>query len=340
MKTRLLVVALCIFNCITLFSQSQKDYAVVFYNVENFFDCVDDSLAADEEFTSEGNRYWTHWRFNKKRNNISKALLAAIGWDAPLVIGLCEVENRYVLDRLVKDTPLAKFPFRIIHKESPDHRGIDVACLYNTDLFYPIAYKYYPLISEEKIESTREILYLSGIVEEKDTLHFFMNHWPSRYSGVLETKSDRERAATLLKEKILELQGVNAKAKIVIMGDFNDQPSDESLSVNLNAASVDESINSESLYNLSYDWGRDFGGTLKYKSQWFVFDQIIVSGEILNSTQGVFSSVKKASICDDRFLLEEDESYGGKRPHRTYLGFKYKGGFSDHLPIKLVLTDR
>lgn len=340
MKTKLLVLFLCFFNCFILFSQTKKEYAVLFYNVENLFDCVNDSLTADDEFTPDGERHWTPWRLDKKCKNISKSILAAIGWNTPLLIGLCEVENRYVVEKLINNTPLRTFPLRIIHKESPDFRGIDVACLYNSDLFYPLVYRYYPIPDDDQVMQTREILHLSGIVNKKDTMHFFMNHWPSRYSGVLETKEAREKAAVVLKEKVTMLLDAHVGAKIVIMGDFNDQPSDDSILKYLNAEEPKENFEADKLYNLSYTRKKGTEGTLKYKSQWFVFDQVIVSGTLLKSGTGLSSSLDDASVFINNFLLEEDEKYGGKRPFRTYLGFKYKGGFSDHLPVKLVLTEQ
>ncbi len=310
----------------------------MFYNVENLFDPQDDDLSADDEFTPDGERHWTYKRLNSKLINLSKVILSASGWEPPGVVALCEVENQSVLQKLTGKTPLQSFPYQIIHKESPDHRGIDVALLYNSNQFYPLEYKYYPLkLKNDSVVATREILYVSGVAIGADTLHFFINHWPSRYSGLLESRSIRGAAARLLRQKVDELFEKFAAPKIIILGDFNDQPGDESIVKYLNAKEVKEQIIPEVLYNLSFNWGKGETGTHKYQSQWSVFDQIIVSGELLVDKKGLFTTIGNAQILDKPFLLEKDERYGGIKPNRTYLGYRYHGGFSDHLPVLLEL---
>lgn len=310
----------------------------MFYNVENMFDVRNDSLTNDDEFTPEGERHWTNKRLNKKLLNTSKVVLSASGWSAPTLVALCEIENRYVLERLRKDTPLKSIPYKIIHKESPDSRGIDVALLYNAEQFYPLEYEYYPLTDKNgSIRYSREILYVSGIVGGVDTLHVFVNHWPSRYSGVMETRELRNGAARLLRHKIDLLFAKNTNSKIVVLGDFNDQPSDDSLVKYLRARPNGDNLLSSELYNLSNEWLQLDYGTLKYQSQWFVFDQIIVSGGLLNSRKGIYAKQEWASICNLPFLYERDAKYGGKKPLRTYVGYKYNGGFSDHFPLLLKL---
>jgi endonuclease/exonuclease/phosphatase family metal-dependent hydrolase len=321
--------------------QSVNEFSFLFYNVENLFDVKNDSLTNDDEFTPEGERHWTNKRLNRKLLNTSKVILNASGWSAPTIVALCEIENRYVLERLRKDTPLKAIPYKIIHKESPDFRGIDVALLYNNEQFYPVQYAYYPLKNEAgEIRNSREILYVSGIVGGIDTVHIFVNHWPSRYSGVMETRELRNDAAKLLREKIDELFKLNKRSKIVILGDFNDQPKDESMVKYLNAKLVNDTLLNSELYNLSYTWLNADLGTLKYQSQWFVFDQIIVSGGLLSSQEGVFTKPEWASISNLPYLIERDEKYGGQKLLRTYTGFKYTGGFSDHFPVSLKIKSR
>lgn len=331
-----LLLLLVSFHC---FSQTPSaNFSVLFYNAENFFDPDNADYPGDDGFTPGGERHWTYKRLNAKLLNISKVILSASGWQPPGVVGLCEIENRSVLERLVNKTPLSSFHYQIIHKESPDHRGIDVALLYNENQFYPLEYKYYPLkFKNDSIVATREILYVSGIAMGKDTLHFFINHWPSRYSGLLETRPIRDLAARLLREKVDELFRKYKAPKIIIMGDFNDQPEDESIVKYLRAGRLSGKADLKSLYNLSYSWMKKEGGTLKYQSQWSVFDQIIVSGALLRLKSGLFTRIEDAKIVDRPFLLEKDERYGGMQPFRTYIGFRYHGGFSDHLPVLLQL---
>ena len=318
-----------------------NSYSVLFYNTENFFDWKNDLTTDDDEFTPDGDRHWTYQRFQKKINNISKALIAASGWDVSAVIGLCEVENHYVLEQLISETSLKNYPLRIIHKESPDPRGIDVARIYNKELFHPVSYEYFPLVDDNgRVHSTREILHVEGVFGTADTVHFFINHWPSRYSGLLETKEWRNRAASLLKQKTDALFLINARTKIIILGDFNDQPGDESIQDFLLAKGDYKEPGPKKLYNLSDKWGEHGRGSLKYQSQWFVFDQIIVSGELLKTDAKVSTKADWANIVRESFLLEKDDTYGGEKPNRTYNGFRYHGGFSDHFPVKLKLVIR
>ncbi len=330
-----------LFLLISFYSKAQSkpdSFCLMFYNLENFFDTKDDTLSSDENYTPEGELHWTFNRFEQKKQNISKVIMAAGGWKMPDLVVFCEIENRYVIDKLIKDTPLKKTLYKVIHKDSPDHRGIDVAMIYNSESFYPLDYKYYPLeFNNEELE-TREILYVSGVVNGTDTLHIFGNHWPSRYSGLLETQELRVAAASLLKGKIEELFRVFADPKIVIVGDFNENPADEAISTVLQAETPGEMIEKERLYNLSAAWIKPNYGTLKYQSQWFVFDQIMVSGALLLPGKNLKANASDAVIVSLPFLVENDKKFGGKKPFRTYNGFNYQGGFSDHLPVLLKLT--
>ena len=322
----------------SLSQEISNEVTILFYNVENLFDIIDNPQTEDDNYTPRGDLHWTTSKLNNKLLNISKVVLSAAGYNVPDIFALCEVENRYVLDKLLEKTPLKTVPYKIIHKESPDHRGTEIAFFYHAEHFYPLEYEYFPLKSKnDEIIKTREILYVSGILNELDTLHFFVNHWPSRYSGILETKTERNIAATLLHKKIDELNKKYNSPKIVILGDFNDNPSDESISKILVAQPVKDTILSNDLYNLSFDWQHEETGTLKYQSQWFFFDQIIVSGSLLNANSGYFTTPQNATKIDTPFLFERDEKYGGLKPKRTYYGFTFNDGFSDHLPVMLKL---
>ncbi len=339
MKNKTFVFGFFLLLNIPAFSQtSTKDFFFLFYNVENLFDTTDDPKTSDEEFTPEGVRHWTYSRLNKKLINISKVIHSASGWEPPQLIALCEIENRLVLDRLVNDTPLNKYQFNIIQKESPDPRGIDVALLYNPDTFYPLGYKCISLKSEEgNILKSREILYVSGLIGLTDTLHIFVNHWPSRYSGLLESKSARNLAAQTLRLCIDSLTKKYPHPKIIVAGDFNDQPTDESISLFLQAEGSSETPEKHKLYNLSLPWMMEEIQTIKHQSQWMVFDQIIVSGALLEPNTRLYTKPEWANIIKFPFLLEKDEKYGGMRLNRTYYGFRYHGGFSDHLPVMLKI---
>lgn len=339
MRTKFLFLCL-LFLCTSCFSYSQEqksEFSIMFYNVENLYDTFDNPHTLDDEFTPRGARYWTNKRLNDKLLAVSKVIMNVSGFFPPDVIGLCEIENRFVLERLIKDTPLKKYPYKIIHKESPDSRGIDVALLYNSERIYPLDYRFYGITNGDSLIQTREILYFSGIVDQKDTLHFFVNHWKSRYDGLLETKQNRALAARTLRAHIDSLFKDNSNSKIVILGDFNDQPTDISLTNELMALEPTSNLKNNNLYNLSWFWVGKEPGTLKYQSQWSVFDQVIVSGALLDENPGLLTKHENAEIIDLPFLLEKDERYGGIKLNRTYNGFSYNGGFSDHLPVVLKL---
>lgn len=321
-------------NCFSQGNKSFDEYTIMFYNTENLFDCENDSLTLDDEFTPEGDRRWNYGRLHAKADRLAKVILAAGKWNAPVFVGLCEVESQQALEVLVKQTPLNKYNYKIIHKDSPDSRGIDVALIYRSELFKPFEYKALPIIDPLNAEfKTRDILRVTGIINTCDTIHVFINHWPSRYGGIMETVRLRSLAAETLKKSIQELYTEYPYARIICMGDFNDSPEDESLSGVLKAAKSDNTEVRGEMINLSFEWISQPVQTLKNLYSWQVFDQCIVSDYLLER-MGCIQHIK-AEIFDAGFLLEPDQKYGGVKPKRTYVGFKYQEGFSDHLPILL-----
>ncbi len=309
---------------------------ILFYNTENLFDTEDDASTRDEEFLPRGERHWTYKRYEAKLYNTAKVIIGSCGFEQPAIVGLCEVENREVLEDLLSKTPLSKFGYRIIHKDSPDERGIDVVLIYLPEQVTPIGFKYIQLIDAAGNSlSTREILQADFLLQTLDTLHVFINHWPSRYSGQVETEPLRIIAANTLKAAIDRIRQAESEPKVVIMGDFNDQPSNRSMNSVLMAAETDDVAVFGELINLSSAWQPR--GTLKHEQSWQIFDQVIVSDYLLNGSN-VGTSFGDASIVSMPFLFEPDLKYGGKKLFRTYLGYKYQGGFSDHLPIRLKLT--
>lgn len=349
LASRVLLLFLIIRFSYALSAQNNVPVAtVMFYNLENLYDTRDDTLKNDEEFQPRGGKYWSGYRLYRKLTALSKVILNTGNWEPPAVIGFCEVENREVLEQLVHHPLLRSWDYAIIHKDSPDKRGIDVAAIYRPGLFHPLFYDYFSPVSEgEAIPKTREILHLCGILSglplsgppgtiSGDTLHLFINHWPSRYGGLMETRPLRQKAARRLKAEILRIGRSSPHPLIICSGDFNDQPHDESLQWCL-GASRKPVLHPDSLVNLSFAWQKEGKGTLKYQSQWNIFDQFIVSEALLDTTRSLFIIPGDARILDAPFLMEEDEKYTGTRLKRTYLGFRYQGGFSDHLPVLLTL---
>ena len=322
------------------FQEYERGYMrLLFYNTENLFDIFDDSTKTDEDFTPEGDKYWNNNRYYKKLNNISKVITAVGQWDAPDIIGLCEVENRFVLEGITKKTKLKKYDYRIIHYESSDNRGIDVGLLYRKDRFTPISYEPIHIrFVNDGNKPTRDILYVVGYNNNKDTLHIFINHWPSRWGGQMETDDKRRYVADILRKKVDSLFVAEINPKIVIMGDLNDYPDNSSLLEHLKIQTSFENIKDEDLYSLAYYLQFTKGkGSHKHEATWGVLDQIIVSGSLLNVNNKLHTTKDDAHVFDAPFLLEPDDVYTGYKSFRTYIGFKFNDGFSDHLPVYLDL---
>ncbi|MBI5540531.1 MAG: endonuclease [Bacteroidia bacterium] len=314
-------------------------FRVVSYNVENYFDPFNDSLTNDEDFTPEGNHFWTWNKYKDKQNKIYKVLSAVGGWELPEIVGLYEVENEFVLKDLLKNTPLKWRNYEIVHKESPDRRGIDVAMLYRSDKFKLFSKQFMPIIfAFDTTKKTRDILYAKGCTKDLDTLHIFVNHWPSRLGGQTESDMNRQAVAKILRNKIDSIFLANPLSNIIVMGDFNDEPDNISITEILKAGHNYDSVSPGNLYNLAWYMKEKKGmGSLKYQGEWGLIDQIMVSSSLLLKTNSIFTSTENAKVFKADFLTEPDEAFIGDKPFRTFIGFKYHAGFSDHYPIFIDL---
>lgn len=323
----------------TLSSKNGQNYRLMFYNLENLFDIENDPATNDDEFTPGGSRRWTNKRLYTKLNNIYKVIMAVGGWEPPAIVGMCEAENLFVLQKLIYETPLKKFDYDIIHYDSPDNRGIDVAMIYRKNDFTPLHSEPVPVIIPDDTSSkTRDILYVKGLIGDLEMVHIFINHWPSRFGGYMESKPKRDRAAEILKHKTDSLFAVNPAVSIIIMGDFNDGVEDQSIAEVLQTKNPDENSRPGLLYNLMrVERAHWKYGTLKYREYWDTFDQVIVSGGLLSGSSNLSVDPAKEVIFHGDFLLQPDERYMGEQLFRTYTGFKYLGGFSDHLPVYVDL---
>ncbi|PKP10397.1 MAG: endonuclease [Bacteroidetes bacterium HGW-Bacteroidetes-4] len=321
--------------------EQERLVRIMFYNVENLFDTEDDSLKMDEEFLPDEIRNWSKYRYYQKQNQLSKVITAVGGWSPPELVGLCEIENRNVLNYLTRQSSLYVFGYQIIHQESPDARGIDVALLYQPKSFRPVSTEFLAIDYPLNKRKTRDILYAQGILPNHDTLHVFVNHWPSRYGGQLESEENRIYVAGRLKQKTDSVLQNNPQALIVIMGDFNDEPNNTSLLKTLKALPAYDSLQTKQLINLSYELRYTKNqGSHKYQGQWTLLDQVIVSGGLLSKSKKTYTTSDKLTIFRAPFLLEPDEAYLGDKPFRTYVGLKYNGGFSDHLPVFIDLLTK
>ena len=310
--------------------RGENTIRVMFYNVENLFDPKDDSLTSDEEYQPTGMRGWTYTRLKQKQLNIAKVVLAVGGWEPPDLIGLCEVENIRVLYGLTKDTPLKNFGYKIIHYDSPDPRGIDVALLYRPEKFRVLTSKpvaiHFPFDTASR---TRDILFVKGIACKHDTINIFVNHWPSKFGGAMATIPKRKYVASLLRRFSDSLLAINPNSNILIIGDLNDSPYEESVSKALGAKMDSVNLAPDDLYDMLAGAGISWKkGTIKFREEWETIDHIIISRPLLS-----YTTPQSMHIFDAPFLLQDDEAWYGKKPFRTYYGAKYIGGYSDHLPV-------
>jgi endonuclease/exonuclease/phosphatase family metal-dependent hydrolase len=300
----------------------------MFYNVENFFDCKHDSLKNDFEFLPGGIRGWVPSRFWKKAGQIAK-VMAAVGEDKfPEIIGLAEVENENCIQSLLRGSPLKNAQYAYVHEESSDTRGVDVCLFYNRYQFNVEHHAALTVVfKNEPDKKTRDVLYVCGKTYTGKKLHIFVCHFPSRLGGALESESYRRTVAAMILKKTDSLFIAEKVPNILIMGDFNDYPTDRSLLLDLKAGAPVSLPDSAKLYNLMLPFNGDPEvGTNKYQADWGILDQIIVSGSLLKQSKG-------AHIFNADFLLIQDERWLGRKPFRTYHGMVYQGGFSDHLPV-------
>jgi hypothetical protein len=312
---------------------------IVFYNTENLFDIEDDPLTRDAEFTPEGTKGWNNYRLYRKLNGIARVITGAGGWTLPALVGLCEVENRRVLDWLVFKTPLSSFDYSFIHYDSPDARGVDVALLYRRSVFTALSSRSIRICFPfDTAASTRDILYIKGTVFGGDTLHLLVNHWPSRAGGTGESRKKRTHVAAVVRSLLDTLVASNPAARIILMGDFNEEPFGDILTCVLKAKTDTLGLRYNDLYNTMARLKKGGRlGTCKYRGKWSVFDQFIVSASLLNSREGWHVVQAEGFVFAPDYLLEEDSKNFGKKPFRTYQGPLYLGGFSDHLPVFLDL---
>ena len=314
----------------------QKKYNIMFYNVENFFDTTDDPNTRDDEYTPKGKRYWSNGRMYDKNNRVGKVILNAGDWDVPVLVGLCEVENETIGELLTKSSPLKDKNFGYIHQNSQDSRGIDVMLLYRKDYYTPITTSFFSVdVPNNPNFRSRDILYSKGLLGG-DTMHIFVNHWPSKYGGTMRTIPLRKAAGYTLKKRTDSIMAADPMAKIIIMGDLNDAAHEESVSQALGAIRYCENLPDNALVNLSWPHVDAGKGTYKYRGNWDVIDHIIVSKGVLEG-KGLKTTENGMQIKELDFLIEDDTRNTGKQPFRTYWGYTYHDGYSDHLPVILEL---
>lgn len=330
----MLIYTLIAFSAVqNVYAQKSNDFRVLFWNVENLFDCNNDSLKEDDEFLPASIRVWHYGRYKKKLRDVAKVICAAGGWRPPALIGMCEIENDTVMRDLTRYSPLKELGYRYVMTCSPDQRGIDVALLYQRDRFRLLTYHSirvsHPAL---KYRPTRDILHVTGLIATGDSIDVFVCHFPSRSQGVRETNPYRKYVAEKLRSYIDSLSRHRIIPRILIMGDLNMYKHDRILKETLRIQEVAGKPDMYKLYWPPEDTARKSPqGTYKYKGKWEKIDHLIVSGALLD--RSLDFRIQASGIIDFPFLLNEDEKYGGSQPYRTYYGMKYQGGISDHLPV-------
>lgn len=310
--------------------------SIAFYNLENLFDTEDDpDTYLDEQFTPKGEKRWDKERYQSKLTNLAKVISQLANDEAPTFLGVCEIENKKVLQDLVNEPAIQAANYGIAHIESPDERGIDVGFLYNKDVFSVISIEaHQPDLSSYK-DKTRDILYVKGKLANGDILHFLINHWPSRGEGRKESEPKRIAAATTLLAIHQKITRENPEAKIIVMGDFNDEPSNNSISTTLAVACDVNNVAKNQLFNAFCKLEDADKGSYRYRSYWDMLDQIMVSKSMITDTAGLHYIPGSEGIKAESWMIQTGKYEGF--PLRTFGGNNYLNGYSDHFPVYIEL---
>lgn len=315
-------------------------YGVAFYNLENLFDTINANGTYDLEFSPEGAREWDSRKYWSKINRLATAIAAMTNSATPYgpaVIGVSEIENESVMQDLVNAAPVAGRGYRIVHHDSPDRRGVDVGLLYNPAFFNLLN------VTNHRLDvgfPTRDQMCVTGTMGG-DTVAVIVNHWPSRLGGQERSSKHREAAAALCKQIADSLWQVNPNIGVIIMGDLNDDPFDKSCAKVLGARRSPDDVRPHGFFNPWWDTLENGAGTLTYRGNWNLFDQIIVSGNLLPANVASPERLRFWShrINDFDFLKNGEGPYKGT-PHRTFAGGAWLDGYSDHFPTEIFLVQQ
>lgn len=339
---RITIITALILFFLPAYPQGEKKVKVLtiaFYNIENLFDTIDQPDVDDAEFLPSGVNKWTPDRYMMKLDNMAEAI-SQVGSDvtknAPVVLGLSEIENRSVIEDLINTEKLKPYHYEIAHYDSPDERGVDVGLIYQSEWFKMTSSKSFRLnIPGEPEFLTRDQLLVSGMMDGEE-MHFIVNHWPSRRGGEKRSKPYRIAAARLCRSIVDSIIAQNADAKIFIMGDLNDDPVDISVKDALGTVWFEDQLTGKQLFNPMGDLYKKGIGSLAYRDSWNLFDQIIMTKAALK-TDGSSYHFYKAKVFNKEFLIQQDGQFKGY-PFRTYVGNTFMGGYSDHFPVYVYLV--
>lgn len=339
------MVSLLLIFCFSAFSQKKdfKPVIISFYNLENLYDTVDNTMTNDEEFLPNGPRNYNTVIYMDKLSKLA-TVISQIGTeinpDGPAILGVAEVENDTVMNDLVHQKLIEKRNYKIVHYDSKDIRGVDVGLIYNP--------KYFTVEASDKLfvqlpggskdsYFTRDVLWVKGKLDG-ETIHIYVNHWPSRVGGEVRSAPARAAAAAVCKKHMDSIAKADGYQKVIIMGDLNDDPVSPSVTKVLGAKPKETDVRKGELFNPWTDMYKKGYGTLAYQDAWGLFDQIIISSPWLNKDQNGFFFFQQ-HIFNKEFLVENKGRYKGYGM-RTWDGNMYRGGYSDHFPTYIVFLKK
>lgn len=317
-----------------------KVACIAFYNLENFYDTIDDPNFSDEEFTPTGPYKWNTAKFQTKLDHFSQ-VISQVGEEytkgGPVLLGVCEVENDQVLDNIINTPALKNSGYQYVHYDSRYYRGVDVALIYRSQYFKVTASRAVPLIKwDDSTFTTRDQLVVTGLFDG-EPLTVIVNHWPSRRGGAERSAPMRAAAGDLCRALVDSVRKANPAMKVIVMGDLNDDPTDVSINEHLKAVGDKDKAKNDDLYNPMYKMFKKDGiGSLAYADRWNLFDQIILSGNLLGDDKSTYKFLQ-AKVFNKNFLKQKEGSFGGY-PLRTYVGTNYVGGYSDHFPAYIFIV--
>lgn len=343
MKYRKIIV--CVLFLISAFPLMAQENSfqvalVGFYNIENLYDTIDDPLTDDAEFLPSGLNTWNSAKYNLKLERISE-VIAKLGNEVvpggPVILGLSEIENRRVLEDLIKTPTLKPLNYGVVHFDGPDRRGVDVALLYQKNRFQVEGSRSFRLYTPDTAFRTRDQLLVWGKLDG-DMVYFLVNHWPSRRGGEARSAPKRKAAAALSRHIFDSLQAADPNVKFILMGDLNDDPVDASLTRVLKAKSKVRDVVQGDMFNPMYKLYQDGVGSYAYKDSWDLYDQIVVSSGLLKGDSTSYL-LMKTKIFNAQFLKQKTGTFAGY-PWRTQAGGQYIAGYSDHFPVYGILFRR
>ncbi|MHA7942670.1 endonuclease/exonuclease/phosphatase family protein [Formosa sp. 3Alg 14/1] len=342
-KLKYILWIICLINTAIICAQEREFsiHTIAFYNLENLFDTEDDPTIFDESSPIMELAENRSEVYAMKIKNMSR-VISDIGFEktgnAPAILGVSEIENRAVLEDIINDTLLIKYDYAIVHFDSPDRRGIDVGLIYQKNLFTPISTSNHTLYLKDELKGTpiytRDQLVVSGLLQG-DLIHIIVNHWPSRRGGETKSNPKRMAAATLNKHIIDSLQSIDPYAKIIIMGDFNDDPTNSSFKTVLKTQKKKSKVGLKGIYNPMEQLYSDGFGTTAYRDKWSLFDQILISKPLLETDFSVYRYYK-AGIFNAQYLITKTGTYKGY-PFRSFGYEGFTNGYSDHFPVYIYV---